>query len=158
MFVVPPSIVKLPLFVNALPELVPKVAKPLVILTKPMFVDEKLPPFSVPPLTQMPAVAAIVGAALNCAVAKAWVSLSVPFVSVNWPDMLMGPIASRILPWLAPLLTVMELKAVVEVPLMVCNVLFPLKVTVPVPGMKVPPLLVQLLATLKIGTPEPAAG
>src|SRR6266404_287605 len=138
MLVVPPCKSSVKLLVRALPEEVPKFAEPAVTLIRPLLIVEKFPLFNVPPLTHTPAVAGIVGPALNCAIAPGSVSLNRPLVSVRLPDMVIGPVASRMLFVSVPLLTVMLLNAVVEAPLIVLGTAAVLKLMMLVDAVNVP--------------------
>src|SRR5437762_3178923 len=94
----------LAVFVSALPDEVPKVAAPDETRSSPLFVDEKLPPLRVPPLTWMPPLAGMVGAALNWKVPV--VILNNPLVIVIFAllDIAPPPFASSTLAVLVPLL------------------------------------------------------
>lgn len=134
-------------FRTEFPAAVPKVATPEVTRINPLFVIVPFPPFSVPPFTCRPAVAAIVELPLNCAVAEEFVSLKSPFVKVNCPVILIGLVTSNTLVVSVPLLTVMLLKFVVELPPMVPETAV-LKLIVFAPASEKVPLFVKFLPML----------
>src|SRR5205085_3237612 len=120
---------------------------PALTRSRPLTVELKLPPVSVPPFTHSPAVLAIVGATPNWAPAPECVSLSRPLVRVRLPLMLMGATASSTAAVLLPLLTTTLLKAVLDAPPIVAE-LEPVKLMVLAVVNENEPSLVQFPAML----------